>query len=94
MPLVWVALLFIHFEDAFLKIYNSEGVKGLYRGVLPLLLNSLPASAIWWTIYEESKGRISASIDLFNANKRHNNGQHEAVVVKQHAAAQVGSRKT
>jgi hypothetical protein len=38
--------------DALCKIFKSDGIRGLYRGVFPLLLNSLPASAIWWTIYE------------------------------------------
>lgn len=47
------------YRDVVNKILAQEGWRGFYRGVGPILLNSLPASAIWWTIYEECKTRIS-----------------------------------
>jgi solute carrier family 25 folate transporter 32 len=51
------------YQDVIATILKQEGWKGLYRGVGPILLNSLPASAIWWTIYEECKTYFSQWID-------------------------------
>lgn len=40
-------------------IMKHEGWRGFYKGVGPILANSLPASALWWTLYEESKRILS-----------------------------------
>lgn len=41
--------------DAFYKIYQTDGLKGLYRGAGAAILRTVPASAIWWSTYELTK---------------------------------------
>lgn len=44
--------LFVH---AFGKIIREEGVKGLYRGVVPVTIGYLPTWTIYFTVYERAK---------------------------------------
>eukprot|EP01125_Pyxidicula_operculata_P012597 TRINITY_DN4141_c0_g1_i4.p1 TRINITY_DN4141_c0_g1~~TRINITY_DN4141_c0_g1_i4.p1 ORF type:complete len:293 (+),score=49.94 TRINITY_DN4141_c0_g1_i4:3-881(+) len=53
--------------DAVRKIAASEGLSAFYKGFFPVLLNSIPASAIWWTIYESSKAVISQKMNQFKS---------------------------
>ncbi|KAM5349549.1 hypothetical protein ACJ41O_006054 [Fusarium nematophilum] len=39
-------------------IWRGEGVRGMYRGMGPLLLGYLPTWAIWFTVYQHSKVTI------------------------------------
>eukprot|EP01126_Amoeba_proteus_P054197 TRINITY_DN6654_c0_g2_i4.p1 TRINITY_DN6654_c0_g2~~TRINITY_DN6654_c0_g2_i4.p1 ORF type:complete len:336 (-),score=42.71 TRINITY_DN6654_c0_g2_i4:582-1538(-) len=73
--------------DAFRQIYRKEGITSFYRGMLPVLVNSLPASAIWWTLYESSKAFFSKRIDLHKAHQ--DIDKHDTVVVEQHIPAQI-----
>jgi solute carrier family 25 phosphate transporter 23/24/25/41 len=41
--------------DAFVKIYQREGVKGLYRGLIPNYLKVIPAIATSFLVFEECK---------------------------------------
>jgi hypothetical protein len=41
--------------DALIKIYRTEGLRGLYRGSGATFLRNVPASAIWWSTYELAK---------------------------------------
>lgn len=43
---------FIH---AFGTICHEEGLRGLYRGVVPLMIGYLPTWAIYFTVYEKAK---------------------------------------
>lgn len=43
------------FLDALKTILRDEGVKGLYRGVIPVTVGYLPTWAIYFTIYEKAK---------------------------------------
>jgi len=51
------------YKDVVSSILRNEGWKGLYRGVGPIIVNSVPASAVWWTIYEECKTYFSEKIE-------------------------------
>lgn len=46
--------------DAFRKIWKHEGVRGLYKGLLPDMAKIAPASAISWTVFERSKSSLGA----------------------------------
>lgn len=65
----------------FRTILSNEGVKGLYRGFTVELINSLPASAIWWTTYEYFKMQISKR---FSFTIREENPNNKVLVVKKH----------
>lgn len=43
------------FIGAFRTIFNEEGVRGLYRGVVPVMVGYLPTWAIYFTVYERAK---------------------------------------
>lgn len=43
------------FIDAFKQIARTEGVRGLYKGILPSLMKSLPSSGISLVVYEYFK---------------------------------------
>jgi len=47
----------IHCIDAFRKIVSKDGVRGLYRGVIPSLLTYIPGNAIWWASYGFAKAQ-------------------------------------
>lgn len=36
-------------------IWKDEGVRGLYRGLGPIILGYLPTWAVWFTVYNKSK---------------------------------------
>lgn len=41
--------------DVFRKTIAREGVRGLYKGLLPNLLKMAPAAGIGWYVFEETK---------------------------------------
>jgi hypothetical protein len=41
--------------DVFRKTIQNEGIRGLYKGLLPNLLKLAPAAGIGWFIFEETK---------------------------------------
>lgn len=40
-------------------IYAEAGIRGLYKGALPRMITTAPASAISWTTYELMKNWLS-----------------------------------
>jgi solute carrier family 25 folate transporter 32 len=40
-------------------IWREEGLRGMYRGLGPIILGYLPTWAVWFTIYNKSKTVIS-----------------------------------
>ncbi|RSL80310.1 hypothetical protein CEP51_006695 [Fusarium floridanum] len=42
-------------------IWRGEGMRGMYRGMGPLLLGYLPTWAIWFTVYQHSKVTLPQS---------------------------------
>ena len=40
-------------------IWKEEGVRGMYRGLGPIILGYLPTWAVWFTVYNESKELLS-----------------------------------
>jgi solute carrier family 25 protein 39/40 len=40
------------------KIYRGEGIGGLYRGVGPTLLMAVPATVLYYSMYDEMRSRI------------------------------------
>lgn len=45
-------------------IFREEGIKGLYRGVVPITIGYLPTWAIYFVVYEEVKNKTSESRHL------------------------------
>ncbi|KAH8821136.1 mitochondrial folate transporter-like protein/carrier [Xylogone sp. PMI_703] len=43
-------------------IWKEEGVRGMYRGLGPIILGYLPTWAVWFTVYGKSKEYLSKSI--------------------------------
>jgi solute carrier family 25 (mitochondrial folate transporter), member 32 len=40
-------------------IWREEGIRGMYRGLGPIILGYLPTWAVWFTVYNKSKNQIS-----------------------------------
>lgn len=40
-------------------IWKEEGLKGMYRGLGPIILGYLPTWAVWFTVYGKSKEYFS-----------------------------------
>lgn len=40
-------------------IWREEGLKGMYRGLGPIILGYLPTWAVWFTVYGKSKAYFS-----------------------------------
>ena len=40
-------------------IWAEEGIRGMYRGLGPIVLGYLPTWAVWFTVYNESKTVLS-----------------------------------
>ena len=40
-------------------IWRDEGLRGMYRGLGPIILGYLPTWAVWFTVYGESKEYLS-----------------------------------
>lgn len=40
-------------------IWRVEGIRGMYRGLGPIVLGYLPTWAVWFTVYNKSKGWLA-----------------------------------
>lgn len=46
-------------------IWREEGIRGMYRGLGPIILGYLPTWAVWFTVYNKSKEYISQHSGAF-----------------------------
>lgn len=46
-------------------IWQQEGLKGMYRGLGPIILGYLPTWAVWFTIYARSKQLFGRYVGMF-----------------------------
>ena len=60
------------YQEVVKTILANEGWKGFYKGIGPILANSLPASALWWTLYEESKCFLSKKFSDYRTEEAAN----------------------
>ncbi|KAH6986146.1 mitochondrial carrier domain-containing protein [Ilyonectria sp. MPI-CAGE-AT-0026] len=44
-------------------IWREEGIRGLYRGLGPIVMGYLPTWAVWFTVYNKSKGWLGGYYD-------------------------------
>lgn len=62
------------FVGAFRTIIHEEGIRGLYRGLVPITIGYLPTWTIYFTVYERAKNfypqfnreHFGMTMDLFN----------------------------
>ncbi|KAJ1954309.1 hypothetical protein GGI12_005818, partial [Dipsacomyces acuminosporus] len=45
------------------RILSEEGVRGLYRGLAPMLMGYLPTWGIYFTVYEDLKSKLSTQAE-------------------------------
>jgi solute carrier family 25 folate transporter 32 len=53
-------------------IWRSEGIRGLYRGLGPMLLGYLPTWAVYLTVYDQSRAFFGQKTGSFNKKKKTN----------------------
>ena len=46
-------------------IWREEGIRGMYRGLGPIILGYLPTWAVWFTVYGESKEYFSRTNSMY-----------------------------
>ncbi|XP_067118226.1 mitochondrial glutathione transporter SLC25A40-like [Centruroides vittatus] len=49
--------------DAFIKIARSEGIPSLWSGLPPTLIMAVPATVVYFTVYDQLQERISKNIN-------------------------------
>ena len=52
-------------------IWREEGLKGLYRGLGPIILGYVPTWAVWFTVYGKSKEFISKRYRMFQSKPQY-----------------------
>lgn len=68
---------YINGIDAFRKIMNSDGLRGLYRGFGISILTYAPSNAVWWASYSVSQRLIWGGIGCYFCKRDDsNNGDH------------------
>ncbi|KAK6843524.1 hypothetical protein PG990_004596 [Apiospora arundinis] len=50
----------------FKTIFKNEGIRGLYRGLGPIVLGYLPTWAVWFTVYNKSKEYLTKKGDTYD----------------------------
>lgn len=46
-------------------IWKTEGLRGMYRGLGPIVMGYLPTWAVWFTVYNKAKGTLSQHYSMF-----------------------------
>ncbi|KAK4395084.1 Solute carrier family 25 member 44 [Sesamum angolense] len=68
---------YINGVDAFRKILNTDGVRGLYRGFGISILTHAPSNAVWWASYSVAQRLVWGGMGCFlckNEEERLDNG--------------------
>lgn len=47
-------------------IWRDEGLRGMYRGLGPIIMGYLPTWAVWFTVYNKSKKELSQYHSMWN----------------------------
>ncbi|CAA2972811.1 solute carrier family 25 member 44-like [Olea europaea var. sylvestris] len=55
--------------DAFKKILNTEGIRGLYRGFGVSILTYAPSNAVWWASYSVTQRLVWSGMGCFLCQK-------------------------
>ena len=50
-------------------IWKEEGMRGMYRGLGPMLLGYLPTWAVYLTVYERSKGYFASKTGMLSVSE-------------------------
>ena len=50
--------------DIFNKTYAKEGIRGFYKGVVPMTLRTLPAQGLFFLVYENSKRIVAGIVNI------------------------------
>ncbi|KAK9078483.1 hypothetical protein SSX86_002540 [Deinandra increscens subsp. villosa] len=84
--------------DAFTKIIQTDGVRGLYRGFGISILTYAPSNAVWWAAYSMAHRAIWGGIGCYCLKKEGNGGggvgftpDSKAVVAVQGVSAAMAS---
>lgn len=68
---------YVNGVDAFKKILNTDGIRGLYRGFGISILTYAPSNAVWWASYSVAQRLVWSGMGYFLCKKgdeRHENG--------------------
>ncbi|KAG8380126.1 hypothetical protein BUALT_Bualt07G0161200 [Buddleja alternifolia] len=63
---------YINGVDAFKKILNTDGIRGLYRGFGISILTYAPSNAVWWASYSVTQRLVWDGMGCFLCKKEEN----------------------
>ena len=52
--------------DIFVKTYRGEGIRGFFKGLVPMTLRTLPSHSLFFLAYENTKNYLTKHLDLGN----------------------------
>ncbi|RZC85567.1 hypothetical protein C5167_041749 [Papaver somniferum] len=58
--------------DAFRKILNADGIRGLYRGFGMSILTYAPSNAVWWASYSVTQRLVWGGVGCYFCKKEEN----------------------
>lgn len=79
-------------REAVQDIVKKEGIRGLYKGSGVAIVNSVPASAIWWTSYEHFKVVFAKRLALYKLKRAGHDAKDlhgQPLVIEKHWLPQI-----
>jgi len=52
--------------DIFIKTYQGEGIRGFFKGIVPMTLRTLPSHGLFFLAYENTKNYMTARLGIGN----------------------------
>lgn len=52
--------------DIFKKTWKGEGLRGFYKGIIPMTLRTMPSQGLFFLAYENTKNYMSKALDMKN----------------------------